>query len=172
MSMSGGPVLERVRAIEDDFADAMSRMYTVGNELATLRARLETEAEADESVLERLQHDREQLATSAAELERVETLIAARRHGRTVDEQLRRATDEAQEARGHAQELREALNELVAARLDNMAGELAGLLSDGDPCAVCGSTEHPRLAEAARIGFTRAKSWSEALRASAVSSSA
>ena len=44
MSMSGDPVLERVRAIEDDFADAMSRMYTVGNELATLRARLETEA--------------------------------------------------------------------------------------------------------------------------------
>lgn len=44
MSMSGDPVLERMRAIEDDFADAMSRMYTVGNELATLRARLETEA--------------------------------------------------------------------------------------------------------------------------------
>lgn len=42
--MSGDPVLERVRAIEDDFADAMSRMYGVGNELARLRAHLATEA--------------------------------------------------------------------------------------------------------------------------------
>ncbi|MEN3123740.1 DUF2339 domain-containing protein [Janibacter sp. LM] len=44
MSMSGDPVLERVRAIEDDFADAMSRMYGVGNELARLRSHLATEA--------------------------------------------------------------------------------------------------------------------------------
>ena len=158
---AGGARIERARheaaglrrrsaelpAVAERLADARSALERTEG----LVARLETEAEADESVLERLQHDREQLATSAAELERVETLIAARRHGRTVDEQLRRATDEAQEARGHAQELREALNELVAARLDNMAGELAGLLSDGDPCAVCGSTEHPRLAEAARV---------------------
>lgn len=42
--MSGDPVLEQVRAIEDDFADAMSRMYGVGNELARLRAHLATEA--------------------------------------------------------------------------------------------------------------------------------
>ncbi|MGE9784167.1 AAA family ATPase [Janibacter sp. G368] len=158
---AGGARIERARheaaglrrrsaelpAVAERLADARSALERTEG----LVARLETEAEADESVLERLQHDREQLATSAAELERVEALIAARRHGRTVDEQLRRATDEAQEAREHAQELREAVNELVAARLDNMAGELAGLLSDGDPCAVCGSTEHPRLAEAARV---------------------
>ncbi|WP_415830763.1 hypothetical protein, partial [Janibacter anophelis] len=48
MSMSGDPVLERVRAIEDDFADAMSRMYGVGNELARLRARLATEASPEQ----------------------------------------------------------------------------------------------------------------------------
>ncbi|WP_205353150.1 hypothetical protein, partial [Janibacter anophelis] len=48
MSMSGDPVLERVRAIEDDFADAMSRMYGVGNELARLRARLATEANPEQ----------------------------------------------------------------------------------------------------------------------------
>ena len=46
--MSGDPVLERVRAIEDDFADAMSRMYGVGNELARLRARLATEASPEQ----------------------------------------------------------------------------------------------------------------------------
>lgn len=44
--MSGDPVLDRVRAIEDDFAEAMSRMYGVGNELARLRAGLTAGATA------------------------------------------------------------------------------------------------------------------------------
>lgn len=38
--MSGDPTLQAVRQLEDEFADAMSRMYTVGNDLARLRARL------------------------------------------------------------------------------------------------------------------------------------
>ena len=33
---------------------------------------------------------------------------------------------------------------LVAARLANMAGELASALEDGKPCEVCGSLEHPK----------------------------
>ena len=44
MSTSGTPA-DRVRAIEDDFADAMTRMYRVGNDLARLRASLVAEAE-------------------------------------------------------------------------------------------------------------------------------
>ena len=44
MSTSGDPILDAVRDLEDDFAEAMSRMYTVGNELARLRGRLAREA--------------------------------------------------------------------------------------------------------------------------------
>lgn len=44
MSMSGDPTLAAVRALEDEFAEAMGRMYTVGNDLARLRARLDREA--------------------------------------------------------------------------------------------------------------------------------
>lgn len=44
MSTSGDPVLDAVRGLEDDFADAMSRMYAVGNDLARLRGRLVREA--------------------------------------------------------------------------------------------------------------------------------
>jgi uncharacterized membrane protein len=51
MSMSD-PTLARLRAIEDDFADAMSRMYGVGNELARLRAHLATESTEAEQLLE------------------------------------------------------------------------------------------------------------------------
>ncbi|NYF97856.1 DUF2339 domain-containing protein [Janibacter cremeus] len=43
MSMSGDSTLQSVRALEDQFAEAMSRMYVVGNDLARLRARLDHE---------------------------------------------------------------------------------------------------------------------------------
>lgn len=39
-----------------------------------------------------------------------------------------------------------ALATLRQRRLDGFAGELAAALVDGEPCAVCGSTEHPRPA--------------------------
>ncbi|QFG20603.1 AAA family ATPase [Actinomadura sp. WMMB 499] len=48
----------------------------------------------------------------------------------------RDAVDAAQEARDRVQELRQA-------RLDGMAAVLAEDLRDGEPCRVCGSTEHP-----------------------------
>lgn len=42
--MSGDPTLQAVRQLEDEFAEAMSRMYAVGNDLARLRTRLDREA--------------------------------------------------------------------------------------------------------------------------------
>ncbi|MFD0902679.1 SbcC/MukB-like Walker B domain-containing protein, partial [Actinomadura sediminis] len=48
----------------------------------------------------------------------------------------RAAVDAAQEARDRVQELQQA-------RLDGMAAVLAEDLRDGEPCRVCGSTEHP-----------------------------
>ena len=40
---TSGTTLDSVRALEDDFADAMARMYSVGNDLARLRAHLALE---------------------------------------------------------------------------------------------------------------------------------
>ena len=132
-------------------AERLSRSRATLSRTEELVTRLTEEAEADDVVRERLQHDRERLTASAAELDRLDALIAARRGARAVEADLRRATDEAQAAREQVQELRAGVQELVAARLDNMAGELAGLLSEGDPCSVCGSTEHPRLARSTRV---------------------
>ncbi len=50
------------------------------------------------------------------------------------------AIDDHQRARHHHQEL-------VQRRIVGMAAELAGQLQSGEPCVVCGSTEHPQLAQ-------------------------
>ena len=52
----------------------------------------------------------------------------------------RAAIDDHQRARSHHQEL-------VQRRIVGMAAELAGQLQSGEPCVVCGSTEHPQLAQ-------------------------
>ena len=44
MSISGGSALDSVQALEDDFAEAMTHMYAVGNDLARLRAQIARES--------------------------------------------------------------------------------------------------------------------------------
>ncbi|WP_084342617.1 DUF2339 domain-containing protein [Janibacter corallicola] len=46
MSFPGGPTLDEIRRLEDDFAAAMTRMHSFGNDLARLRSRLASEAAA------------------------------------------------------------------------------------------------------------------------------
>lgn len=47
--------------------------------------------------------------------------------------------------------------ELLNAYLAGITGELAGQLKKGQPCPVCGSTEHPNKAKAAENSVTKAK---------------
>ncbi|MDT0400829.1 MULTISPECIES: AAA family ATPase [Streptomyces] len=89
----------------------------------------------------------QQAATTARELDvqrdpARQRLNAARLRDRlaqeweTAEEQARTAREDALAARQHWLDLKEQ-------RLNGIAAELADGLTDGDPCAVCGATEHP-----------------------------
>ena len=75
-------------------------------------------------------------------------LAAARRLDPATLE-LTRLQDARRDARDRMQDAREDLQTLVARRLAGMAAELAGALTEGAACQVCGSTDHPARATAA-----------------------
>lgn len=75
-------------------------------------------------------------------------LVAARRRDR-LDHEVTAARDDVRARTDQHQRARDWELELRARRLDGMAGELAARLRAGDPCPVCGGTEHPRPAAGA-----------------------
>jgi exonuclease SbcC len=106
------------------------RIAALDQELAEARARAGGLAEAIAHV-DTLTQQVE--AARAAELLRPD-VSAAQGRATAAEEARRRLVD--------------AHQELLQRRLDGMAAELAGDLKPGDACPVCGSTEHPELAQA------------------------
>ncbi|WP_457962805.1 SMC family ATPase [Arthrobacter sp. D1-29] len=118
-------------------------------ELSTLLGSLRTEHAGLSAVLEPLEeaasgavlHSKE--ATAADEL-----LDVVRRYGSAV-EAKDLAKDRHEEFRGVLLEKKSRWLDLREERLANAAAELAAGLTEGKPCAVCGSLTHPDPAEAA-----------------------
>jgi exonuclease SbcC len=75
-------------------------------------------------------------------------------------------------AREHAVGLREDAAQLREARVDGMRAELAATLTDGAPCPVCGSLEHPELCELRSDRVTREQEEAAAAQADAASNAA
>ncbi|MCW2787613.1 MAG: family ATPase [Marmoricola sp.] len=90
--------------------------------------------------------------TAAAE--RLDVLIAAARRAEVVGLELVAARTDVLAAQALAQDGRERYLDVREARINGMAGELAGRLAVGCSCPVCGSAEHPAPArtEAGAIG--------------------
>ncbi|GLX94208.1 AAA family ATPase [Herbidospora sp. NBRC 101105] len=123
----------RLAGVEAELAD---RLTTLPGLLAEAAARLATCREQAAA----LPAARSRLV--AAE-ERLEAVI--RRDELAVE--LAGAEDARRIAVDAAQAAVDRLHEIRQARIDGMAAELAARLAEGDPCAVCGSPDHPAPAE-------------------------
>ncbi|CNF67803.1 chromosome partition ATPase protein [Mycobacterium tuberculosis] len=121
-----------LRRLEPQEAGAAAALAELPGIVAARRAELDgaRAAAAGRAGAEAAVRDVRRRLDAAHRRDRVEGLLAE------AEEAQRAAIDAAQEARDRAQELRQA-------RLDGMAAVLAADLADGEPCRVCGSTEHP-----------------------------
>ncbi|WP_433658986.1 AAA family ATPase [Nocardia sp. CA-128927] len=83
------------------------------------------------------------LPTLTAECERLQTAAAAAVELASRKTGLDHARVEFESARATHNDAKERVLDLRERRLAGMAAELAGGLTDGQPCAVCGSADHP-----------------------------
>jgi exonuclease SbcC len=120
------------------------REAALGAALAELPGRVET-LRAELAAAERQAAARPGALAAVDEADR-RMAAAARRDALT--DALTEAEAAHRTAVDAAQELRDRVQELRQIRLDGMAAVLAGDLSEGEPCRVCGSPEHPTPAEA------------------------
>jgi exonuclease SbcC len=119
------------------------------SELTRLREQVPGSIAAAEVRLREAAEATAMLPGLSAELERLQTAAAAAvtiaRHRTTLD----RTRIDFEVARTAHNDAKERVLELRERRLAGMAAELAGQLSDGQPCTVCGSGDHPSPARPA-----------------------
>jgi exonuclease SbcC len=128
-------------------AAALTALQAHGQELAAEHTALSERRDEALRAAQRvpgLQEQHQRLQEQAGALETVATLtpsvVAAAAATTDAKQRLNTALDE------HRR--------LLEARIDGMAAELAGALVDGEPCGVCGSSDHPDPATAAGAGVT------------------
>ncbi len=90
------------------------------------------------------------LPAAEADLTRAETAAGAAASAARLRSQLTTAQGLHLDLHRHGLDLRSAHLDLLQQRLEGMAVELAVSLGDGEPCPVCGGTEHPSPASAHR----------------------
>jgi exonuclease SbcC len=153
-----GPVVSRLQ-------DASRRRELLSAELAETTRVLDGLAEASTSLPAELHRIERRLEESRAAVSRRADSERALREAverREASEALPAARAEVQSMDARAREAHQLANESRAAHLDlverrlrGMAGELAGELTEGAGCQVCGSTDHPDPAPAEPDAVTR-----------------
>ncbi|MEV3978657.1 AAA family ATPase [Nonomuraea sp. NPDC049758] len=153
------PAAQAVRDAAADLIDVDRELAALAGELEALAQREAEVAAAEAELPARLAAAGAALAEVRAEAAAVPAASARLDAARAVLEAAHRRDALAAElesaAAAHqvlvdrAQETRERWLDLRQARIDGMAAELARDLTDGRPCAVCGSEHHPVPAAAA-----------------------
>ena len=88
------------------------------------------------------------------DVERAERALHAGREAERLAVEVDRATRAQAEASSRVTAASATLDSLLRRRLAEMSSELAAELTDGEPCAVCGSLDHPAPAEPADDAVT------------------
>ncbi|MFI6796288.1 AAA family ATPase [Streptosporangium canum] len=145
--------LEGLRADEARLAELAGLLGALDVELREAAGQESALREAQETLPAALADASARLAAVRAQAARIPAaqagadaaaagLDAARRRD-ALRVELESARAAQAEATDHAQYLRDRHLDLRQARIDGMAAELALKLTPGDPCAVCGSPDHP-----------------------------
>ena len=111
-------------------------------------AKLESEKKKLEPIankLEKIQADCEALAETEEAINTLDALKKELPRAKTLSTELAEKALKAEDFR----------HGLVAARLSNMAGELAMQLEEGKPCGVCGSLNHPNPTKLSKKAITQ-----------------
>lgn len=129
----------RIAELDDLIAAAEERRAALDEQLAALPEQISTARHQVEAA-KQAEVQLESVTSRITELTELRSLAAelpaARQRLAEADENARAAIDAHQQAREQLQQLR-------ARRLAGMAAELAGQLTEGQPCPVCGSAQHP-----------------------------
>lgn len=136
-------LLEEVAAFRIALAEAERERAAEETALAELPARLaETRDERDRAAA-----DAALEAPAAAEAQQASERLGAARLAGTLETELAAAQADSAKRAAAASAAAAAVSDLLARRIAGMAGELADALSEGSPCAVCGSLSHPAPAQ-------------------------
>lgn len=130
---------------------ALERQAAAGADAATVLDRARAALDRSVGSVDEITRAEEFLRDRRVRLHDLTQILTTRERLHAARAALGECTDRAQSSREKSLDARERVQELVAARLDNMAGELAAQLRDGMPCSVCGATEHPRRAHTTRV---------------------
>lgn len=151
---AGAALLENLVELESALDDRQQDADDLSEELEQDKKNLEAYEKLAKSLpadKNKLEAEKAQLKPLAAKVAKVQAEVAALAETGDAIEALHKLKtelpDETIKATAAAQKAAAAedrRHKLVAARLANMAGELASVLEDGKPCEVCGSLEHPK----------------------------
>ncbi|GAA3224708.1 AAA family ATPase [Nonomuraea helvata] len=140
--------------------DAAAHLIEIDDELARLAVELDALAQREAEVsaaeaelpgriaeagaaLSEVQAQAAAIPAAAAGLDAARAALETTHRREALAAELEAAVGTHQALVDHAQALRERWLDLRQARIDGMAAELARDLSEGRPCAVCGSDHHP-----------------------------